>query len=282
MVLKIHGQLQKAQNNMNTKNTILLRKMVYSTIGLLGSLISIPKITIFCYHGISDSGWRFDVTGEDFEKQIKYLKTRYKLVSLPEIHEYLSNNKRITKPLACITFDDGYKDVLKIQEFCKAEKIYPTVFVLSNPKLVNRKEIDNNKELLSDKDIKSLIKYGWTIGSHGATHENFKSLTYNQIVNEVDKSKKMLEKSLGLKIDYFAYPKGSYSQAIVNQVSKSGYKLAVSMDPGILNMKSDKFTLPRVGVDGSHSFTEFVALPNPITVLLRKLSTYTPLSKSII
>lgn len=267
---------------MNTKNTILLRRLVYSTIGLFGSFISTPKVTIFCYHGISDSGWRFDVTKDEFIKQMKYLKTKYKLISLSEVDEYLSSNKTFTKPLACITFDDGYKDLLTIKNYCKSEKIYPTVFVLSNPKLANRLELENNKKLLSIKDIKSLIKYGWTIGSHGATHSNFKTLTNNQILTEVDKSKKSLEKALGIKINYFAYPKGSYSQAIVNQVIKSGYKLAVSMDPNILTKQSNRFALPRVGVDGSHSFIEFAALPNQVTVGIRKLSTYTPLAKSII
>jgi len=48
---------------------------------------------------------------------------------------------------------------------------------------------------------------------------------------------KELEKNLGFRIDYFAYPKGIYNKKIIDAVKKAGYKGAFAVKEGSLSRK---------------------------------------------
>ena len=66
--------------------------------------------------------------------------------------------------------------------------------------------------------IKELIAAGWEVGSHSMTHTD---LTQSASVDwELTQSKTNLENALGVKVETFAYPFGTFSLDILNQVSK--------------------------------------------------------------
>ncbi len=71
------------------------------------------------------------------------------------------------------------------------------------------------------------------IGSHTVTHpDDISQLYTDKQTKELAESKQVLEKQLGIKIEYLAYPNGkndSMTQLIARQ---SGYKLAFSTDSG--------------------------------------------------
>ena len=74
------------------------------------------KIHVFLYHDISTNPSNFsktyelNVTPENFEKQLKFIKENYQIIS----PNNLLNVKKITKPLALITFDDGLRSYFDI------------------------------------------------------------------------------------------------------------------------------------------------------------------------
>jgi len=78
------------------------------------------KILILWYHGICDDG--FDLLrGYDerhipvslFREQLTYLKRKkYTFISLSDIPEIISNKKKVKNPVV-LTFDDGFKNVLR-------------------------------------------------------------------------------------------------------------------------------------------------------------------------
>ncbi len=124
---------------------------------------------------------------------------------------------------------------------------------------------------MTKEEILSLYKDGWTIGSHSATHGNFYTLQEKEIIQEVCNSKKDLEKEMGMQIDYFAYPKGGYTQRVLQAVSDTGYKLALSMNNGFVSQETDRTLLPRIGVDRTYNFLEFKSLYTPSAVWLRSI-----------
>jgi peptidoglycan/xylan/chitin deacetylase (PgdA/CDA1 family)/CelD/BcsL family acetyltransferase involved in cellulose biosynthesis len=71
-----------------------------------------PKFAILCYHRVGTGGVPLysQLEPEVFEAQMRFLRARYRLVSLDALQEELSNPKT-TEPSIAITFDDGYRDV---------------------------------------------------------------------------------------------------------------------------------------------------------------------------
>lgn len=250
-----------------------IRRLIYLALGAINKIIPYYRTNVFilCYHRISNDGWDFSVNLKEFKKQINFLASKYQFITLSDIHDYFKDEKVITRPSVVINFDDGYKDILHVKSFLKSHGIKPTVFLIADRQNANRQELETNKEFLSKKDILCLVRTGWEIGSHTATHPNMNNLNDIQIKHEIIESKNILEKELNLPIRYLAFPKGRYSQQILKAVKKAGYDLALTMDDGQINRKTDLYRIPRIGVDGTHSLAEFKTLFLPLNIKVRGL-----------
>ncbi len=250
---------------------IKLRKVIYMFFGSINGLFKMNKnILILCYHGISNDDWRYSVDVDVFERQLNYLVKYYSPITLEDVGFFIQGKKKIEKPSFVITIDDGYKDVLQLKDLFEKLNIRPTIFVLSDINNANRKELETNREFLSKDEILFLIEAGWTIGSHGATHPDFYRLSEEDIEKEIVSSKKNLEEELGIKIKYFAYPKGRYTNKVLDAVKKAGYSLGLSMNDSFINKTVNRLLIPRIGVDRTHSFVEFRSILLPLSILFRK------------
>lgn len=223
------------------------------------SKYSTKKSIILCYHSIGDTGWRYSVRTNNFKKQLDFLKNNYKLKSLREILADKNGGVHIT-------FDDGYRDVAD-NAFPLLEKINAkaTMFVLSNYQTADKKELDNNLPLLDYRQIKFLSKNGWEIGCHTKTHANLRQLTDSELKDEIIDSKKMLEKKLGISIKYFSYPKGIYSEKIIEYVKNSKYDAAFTVDGYDINPKNQNaMKLSRISIEGGLKPEQVEALLSPL------------------
>ncbi|HKC04593.1 MAG TPA: polysaccharide deacetylase family protein [Patescibacteria group bacterium] len=134
----------------------------------------------------------------------------------------LINQRRVL-----LTFDDGYEDhsevVLPILRKYKAKA---TFFLL--PKYFGRKNLwDHRSQVilkhLSIEQTKKLIKDGHTVGSHGLTHNSLLKFNDQQLKNELQESKDILENDLQIDVNCFSYPYGDFDQKIT-KLSSSIYK----------------------------------------------------------
>lgn len=70
----------------------------------------------FNYHRLGDPSTTdydrgvFSCTAERFEEQLRLLAGRFEIVNLERLRYYLANPAAARRPLALLTFDDGYKD----------------------------------------------------------------------------------------------------------------------------------------------------------------------------
>lgn len=256
---------------MNTLQ-IKIRSVIHFFTGSFDRLVgNSPKIFILNYHGVSDSGWKYDISKEKILKEIDMLLGYCDYVELSEINKHLNNKNYSGKPLFSITFDDGYKDVISIAQDLNKRGIKPAVFVLSHTEKSDRAELENKKSFLSIKELNQLIKLGWTIGSHGATHQNFHLLdTKKDIIFEVKTSKEKISALINKKVEYLAYPKGAYNRKILESVSSSGYAAAYTVDPDFVNNATNRYLIPRIGVDNTHSISELRNMITPTSVFIRK------------
>jgi peptidoglycan/xylan/chitin deacetylase (PgdA/CDA1 family) len=106
----------------------------FSAYGSIRSRLYKQHIPIIVYHRVSkvdDYPWSLTpVSPQDFEKEIRYLIHRYRIISLDELADSFSNLKKLPPKTAVITFDDGYKDVfLNAYPILKKFKVPATVFL---------------------------------------------------------------------------------------------------------------------------------------------------------
>jgi len=250
-----------------------IRKLVYSALGILSIAFKSEPLPVFvlCYHSISDDGWYFSVSLENFKKQINHLKNNFEIISLSDLESYIDGKRKFARPAVVVTFDDGYKNILSIRDLYKDIKVKPSVFVIAETKSTNFGELKTKREFLSNSDIKKLLKDGWEVGSHTLTHPDMYKLSNSEIEKEISNSREIIEKDLKIKVKYIAYPKGRYTNKIIDVTKKSGYRLGLTMDDGLIDTNTDKLRIPRIGVDNTHSIFEFKYLYFPLLSNLRKL-----------
>jgi len=251
---------------------LMTRRSSYVSFGFFDKLAKRKrsKLIILVYHGVGNDKWKFSVDTKTFKKQINYLKKDYDFVNLKTAEEFVNGKKKLSKQSVVLTFDDGYKDILKLKHFLKKQNIKPALFLITDTKNVNLNEIKNKKPFLSKPEIKTLVSWGWEIGSHSNTHANLSELSAKELQDEISLSKKKLEKELGIPIRYFAYPRGKYTKNVLKYVKKAKYNLALTMDDGFINKAINPLTVPRIGIDRTHSFSEFKSSFSPSNILLRK------------
>lgn len=237
------------------------------------------KIVVLSYHSVAKDDWRFSVDSAVLKKQINYLQKNFDIISLKTLHEYIQGKIDITKPSVVLTFDDGYKDILTMREFFKKKNITPSLFLLANTKKPNVKEMGTKRPFLTKREILSLYKAGWEIGCHSATHANLATVTDKELQEETVNAKKSLENNLGIKIEYFAYPRGKYNDRVITFIKKAKYKMALTMDDGFIKPHIDLLRVPRVGVDRTHSFNEFTSAFSPSVVRVRKIVKESPVGR---
>ena len=70
------------------------------------------------------------------------------------------------------------------------------------------------------------------IGSHTKTHSDLDKLSNNEITNELKSSKDALEDIFGIEIDSLCYPRGRFTDTVVETAKSIGYKKQYSCLPG--------------------------------------------------
>lgn len=259
--------------NYKFKLLIFLRNVIYFSLYNFDKYIFRKKsnIVILCYHSVSSDNWRFSINYSSLVKQIEYLRSQgYNFITLDDVKKFIDDEIEITKPSVVISFDDGYSDLIQTISLFKKYNIQPTLFLLANSKNANRQELETERPFLNKEDIQLLEKNGWDIQCHSGTHADLSRIDKNSLKQEVSLAKKEIETYLNKKISYFAYPKGRYNEKVLNEVKQAGYKMGLSMDDDFISPKTNIFAVPRVGIDRTHTITEFKATFSPSVIRFRK------------
>lgn len=252
---------------------IITRRCAYLLLGFFDTHFSQHRKLVFVlsYHSVRQDAWRFSVDPDVIKKQIDYLNSRYTIITLNDLALFIQGKKSILLPAVVLTFDDGYKDILAIKKYLIERHITPALFILSDTIHANWNELGSKRPFLNKHELHSLAKLGWEIGAHSATHANLLMVKGKALKKEIIESKKVLEKTLQIPIKYFAYPRGKYSLPVVRVVKKAQYDLALTMDDGFITQRTNTFLVPRIGIDRTHTFSEFKATVSPSVITVRSI-----------
>ena len=174
------------------------------------------RITILLFH---------DLNPEKFDLTIKILKKYYTIIDYPTFDEIMTGRRKLEGFPLLITFDDGrIRNLDLIQSFTKAD-IKPLLFLSTH-----KSRLDGVK-FITSKDINTLAT-GFDIGAHTHTHPQLNELTQDQISEELQRSKNILESSLNTTIKTIAYPYGIYNKDTLEVMKRKDFKYGFTVDPG--------------------------------------------------
>jgi peptidoglycan/xylan/chitin deacetylase (PgdA/CDA1 family) len=108
---------------------------------------------------------------------------------------------------------------------------------------------DSHRALTSDEARRLAGCPGIEIGAHSVTHAVLPSLKSAAQFREIQDSKQHLEKLIGRPIAGFAYPFGDYNTKTAKLVRAAGFEFACTTQVGGITRNSDRFRLPRLGVE---------------------------------
>lgn len=234
---------------------ILLKKILY---------LFFPKLakgaSILMYHSVDSNDAFFNVTPEDFEKQMDYInKKGFVVVSLSELIHKILNKENVSSHI-CITFDDGYKSVFQnALPVLKKYNMKATMFIA--PALLGTNFTTSDKvtiEIINKEEFSNPLNLDcFEFMSHSYTHKELPKLDEYSVKNELRESINFFNSETP---KIFAYPRGKYSSEVVSILEKEDWLSAVTTEPGLLNKKTNIFLIPRNFVGRYTSLEEFKIL----------------------
>lgn len=164
---------------------------------------------------------QFAVTPELFDQQMAYLQNNgYHVMSFAPLEAYFAGGPALPPHAVIITFDDAWEDQY-IYAFPILEKYHytATFFIPTN--------FPDHPGFISWNQLRTMSQAGMSIESHSESHPYLSLITSTSTLwNEIDGSKLILQKELGITPTEFAYPFGEFDPQIIALVQQAGYKLA--------------------------------------------------------
>src|SRR3989441_2334722 len=243
-----------------------------------------PKITkpvvdqtaqtiIFCYHLLVDKV-RYpgtEITPAAFEAQMKELKDRgITVISMQDLLAWKRGEKNIPPRCAVITFDDGYKSQYEVAWPILKKYGYPFTMFLYTEGV--RGGSLGGGQAITWEQLADMRDNGVDIEAHTATHQDLREghaitlvgagvkrtrtrLTgpqYEQWVrNEVVGSKELLEQRLGIKVNCFAVPFGSYNEHVKELARNAGYEAMFTVYGQPITFTSPMDSLGRYAIEAN-------------------------------
>jgi peptidoglycan/xylan/chitin deacetylase (PgdA/CDA1 family) len=210
------------------------------------------KIPVLMYHRIAcapdghraPSRW---VCPERFDATLALLKeSGWDTMTAREVSRRLKRRLPIPDKTFVIVIDDGrydgYDNAYPILEKYDFEAVFAVV--------VGRVSVKD--VAMTWPQLLELQASGHEIANHSMTHTNLR-LADAQLWQEIEESSQVLADMLGRRPKTFVYPYGGWSSAAADQVRRSGFRIAYTVEYGCNLTWGDRFQEERIRINRSDS-----------------------------
>jgi len=185
-------------------------------------------LSILTYHSIDDSGSVVSVAPQTFAGQMDCLaEAGFGGISLREAVAYRAANGNWPDKCFVLTFDDGFANFYQEAMPVMARHGFTaTVFAISGH-LDGRNDWGPPphglgwREMLSWKQVRELSALGIEIGAHTRTHPDLRTLSGQQLEEEVAGSCAEISDYTGQAVESFAYPFGYLNRSAEETVKRT-------------------------------------------------------------
>ncbi|WP_197057498.1 polysaccharide deacetylase family protein [Aureimonas altamirensis] len=218
------------------------------------------EIRVLTYHRFGDDHHApFTVSAAQFDREMGYLASTGKAVSLADIEAFVAGRKSLADGSVLVTFDDGDPSVRTVaMPILQKHRVPSVAYILAGRPA--------GFELMTFDEVRQVQDGGITIGSHSISHRSLGGLPRREALAELKDSRRRLEDEMGREIRSFAYPFGTRNDMtpdVVACAEEAGYTLAFSSLHGPVvagATRREALTLPRVKVESGDPAWLFPAL----------------------
>lgn len=247
-----------------TAVSVVLLAVVRPLRDLVRTLRRRHPLRVFNYHRVSclcRDG--MTVSPDRFARQLDYVRRHHDVVSLEEALAIVRSGRRLRRPAALVTFDDGYLSVFEEAWPPMRARALPGCCFVATDLVGTSATLPHDAGsvvapllgLMSWAQLRTLLAAGWAVGAHSATHARLSATTGDALVREVDGALVTLRRQLGLEAVTFAYPFGGVddiSGEALERIRSAGYAACFSDVFGEIGPRDELFHLNRIDIGGDH------------------------------
>jgi peptidoglycan/xylan/chitin deacetylase (PgdA/CDA1 family) len=158
-------------------------------------------------------------------------------------------------------FSDGMPDSVRDAALTEARGDEDSVRAWAHKQGLPLSELDGEFVASSWESIRLAAKLpGITIASHTRSHPNLAELGAEEVVRELEDSRRELERQIPESQPWLAYPYGLSSPAVETVAESVGYELAFQVTGGVIRRKDalpSRYALPRLNIPAGLSLRGF-------------------------
>jgi peptidoglycan/xylan/chitin deacetylase (PgdA/CDA1 family) len=270
-----------------------MKRFVFTLLNVIGATRfaawrSRKQVKILCYHGVTRRTQRIfhnphglHVQHDRFVAHLNHLQRRYRVISLREYLAAMREGKPLPHYSVILTFDDGYRNFLTVIAPHLAERAMPASVFLITDRLEKYRDAKLNgswtpaddETCLSWAEAQELERQqSIEFGSHTCSHLELPLLSPQEIRHEIGDSYSAIAANTKNDLVPLAYPRGKYSEPIVEQARAVGYACALTTDVGANDMNSDLFTLKRILIGDEDDKAAFAARVSGLAHWLKSIT----------
>jgi peptidoglycan/xylan/chitin deacetylase (PgdA/CDA1 family) len=186
---------------------------------------------ILCYHGVSSQPPQPDthglfVTTAQFEEQLDFIEGRgYRLVAVSHLWRQMRSGADVSR-LASITFDDGFSSAVReampiLARRGASSSMYVTTGLLGAP----HPRVPET-QIMTSSQVLELQSMGMEVGAHTVDHPYLPGLPYEDVLDQLSRSRAFLEDLLDRPVKSMAYPFGAFDAKVIRAAGEAGYEIA--------------------------------------------------------
>jgi peptidoglycan/xylan/chitin deacetylase (PgdA/CDA1 family) len=165
----------------------------------------------------------------------------YHTITQAQLFHALFDGAALPAKPVMITVDDGYVDDVKtILPVLLRHHMVATFYIITGR--------FHEQGFVNETEVRRLDAAGMDVGAHTRTHVPLNAIPAAAMRAQVLGSKRDLQRVLGHFVYFFAYPFGAFDAAVVAELRKVGFVLAVTTMGGTTESSTAPLTLPRIHV----------------------------------
>jgi peptidoglycan/xylan/chitin deacetylase (PgdA/CDA1 family) len=173
----------------------------------------------------------------DFEKQMDWLEEHeYEAVTLEQVQEAWYHSGKLPPKPVVISFDDGYRPQYTFA--------LPTLRKHGWAGLLNLKAEGSE---LYESNVEAMLAAGWELAAHTIHHLDLTELGPEELKEEVEGSREILQEEFKAPVNNFCYPAGQFDETVVKAVEAAGYTGATTEISGFA-AKNKPYELARLEI----------------------------------
>lgn len=245
-------------------------------------------MTILCYHAVQPH-WTSPLAVEPdaFARQAAWLARWRDVVPLSRAVERLDRRGRLPRGTVALTFDDGFASVHQhALPHLRRHGLPSTVFLVAETLCDPPRPVDwvdtpppYPLQTLTLDQVLEMQDAGVEFGSHSWAHHDLTTLDPETCVEDLRRSRELLEDLLGRPVPFLAYPRGRNDAGVRRAAAVAGYTHSFTLPQGPEPF-DDAHGVPRAGVWPGNGRASVALKTKPLYLPLRVHPVF-PLARAV-